>query len=121
MKKYNLIISISAILFLFFGGRYLINNRNKFSQSTNSLTEPEARKIAEKSCIKGGEALGPGTYNENSKTWWFDANLNATGNVDHSDVEFTAGESRDQISREINTHSDETAFPKTDKDVWPEE
>jgi hypothetical protein len=25
-----------------------------------------------------GEALGPGIYNENSKTWWFDANLNAT-------------------------------------------
>ena len=28
--------------------------------------------------IKGGESLAPGYYNENSKTWWFDANLNAT-------------------------------------------
>ncbi|MDD5376828.1 MAG: hypothetical protein PHH16_01800 [Candidatus Gracilibacteria bacterium] len=42
------------------------------------LTEPEARSIAEKICIKGGESLTPGYYNENSKTWWFDANLNAT-------------------------------------------
>jgi hypothetical protein len=49
------------------------------SQSiNNSLSESEARIIAEKSCIKGGEALSAGTYNENSKTWWFDANLNAT-------------------------------------------
>ena len=42
------------------------------------FNEAEARAIAEKSCIKGGEALGPGVYNPNSKTWWFDANLNAT-------------------------------------------
>lgn len=42
------------------------------------LTEREARDIAEISCIKGGEALGSGSYNEYSKTWWFDANLNAT-------------------------------------------
>ena len=43
------------------------------------LTEAQARLIAEQACIKGGEALTGGvTYNENSKTWWFDANLNAT-------------------------------------------
>lgn len=42
------------------------------------LSETEARVIAEKTCIKGGEALAAGTYNENSQTWWFDANLNAT-------------------------------------------
>lgn len=42
------------------------------------LTEAEARVIAEKTCIKGGESLAPGSYNENSKTWWYDANLNAT-------------------------------------------
>ncbi len=42
------------------------------------LSETKARAIAEKSCIKGGEALSSGTYNPNSKTWWFDANLNAT-------------------------------------------
>ena len=42
------------------------------------LKESEARIIAEKNCIKGGEALSSGIYNENSKTWWFDANLNST-------------------------------------------
>jgi hypothetical protein len=42
------------------------------------LTEAEARVIAEKTCIKGGESLASGYYNENSKTWWYDANLNAT-------------------------------------------
>lgn len=42
------------------------------------LTEPEAKVIAEATCIKGGESLAPGYYNINSKTWWFDANLNAT-------------------------------------------
>lgn len=50
----------------------------KNSTGGNKMTEMEARKIAEKSCIKGGEALGPGTYNEITRTWWFDANLNAT-------------------------------------------
>lgn len=42
------------------------------------LSEAEARAIAEKSCIKGGEVLSVGIYNENSKTWWYRANLNAT-------------------------------------------
>lgn len=47
--------------------------------STNDeMTEADAKLIAEKSCIKGGEALAAGTYNEKTKTWWFDANLNAT-------------------------------------------
>jgi len=44
----------------------------------SAMTEAEAKVIAEASCIKGGEALGVGSYNPNSKTWWFDANLNAT-------------------------------------------
>ncbi len=44
----------------------------------SAMTEEEARVIAEANCIKGGEALGTGSYNPNSKTWWFDANLNAT-------------------------------------------
>lgn len=47
--------------------------------STGKMTEKEAKAIAETSCIKGGEALtSGGTYNPNSKTWWFDANLNST-------------------------------------------
>lgn len=44
----------------------------------SSMSELEARAIAEKSCIKGGQAISSGNYNPNSKTWWFDANLNST-------------------------------------------
>jgi len=47
-------------------------------QPTSSIPESQARTIAEKACIKGGEALSAGTYNEITKTWWFEANLNAT-------------------------------------------
>ncbi len=42
------------------------------------LTETEARAIAERSCIKGGESLAAGIYNTGTKTWWYDANLNST-------------------------------------------
>jgi len=45
----------------------------------NSLmSEADAKAIAKKSCLKGGEAVGGGYYNPNSQTWWFDANLNNT-------------------------------------------
>jgi len=47
-------------------------------ESANTLTEESAKKIAESSCIKGGEALGAGSHNKMTQTWWFDANLNAT-------------------------------------------
>jgi len=43
----------------------------------SGMTETEARSIAEKSCIKGGKALAAGMYNAATKTWWFEANLNA--------------------------------------------
>jgi len=43
----------------------------------SSLTEAQARVIAEKACIKGGEALSTGVYNEGTRTWWFDANLDS--------------------------------------------
>jgi hypothetical protein len=58
---------------------YLYFNPVDFSWKNNNLmSESEAKMIAEKNCIKGGEALtSGGTYNENSKTWWFDANLNS--------------------------------------------
>lgn len=46
--------------------------------TSSALTMYEAERIAEQYCIKGGEALGMGTYNESTRTWWFDANLNAT-------------------------------------------
>lgn len=41
------------------------------------LSETEARTLAEESCIKGGEALENGIYNDSSKTWWYEANLNS--------------------------------------------
>lgn len=43
----------------------------------NSLiSESDARAIAQKKCLKTGESLtSDGTYNPNSQTWWFDANL----------------------------------------------
>lgn len=41
------------------------------------ISETEARTIAEKSCIKGGETLASGIYNEKTKTWWYVANLNS--------------------------------------------
>ncbi|MDD5152692.1 MAG: hypothetical protein PHS95_01660 [Candidatus Pacebacteria bacterium] len=43
----------------------------------SKLSESEARAIAKSSCIKGGETLEAGTYNESSKTWWYNANLNS--------------------------------------------
>jgi hypothetical protein len=46
--------------------------------SAPGMSEGEARAIAERTCIKGGESLAVGTFNPNSRTWWFDANLNAT-------------------------------------------
>ncbi len=45
---------------------------------TITMTEAQAKVIAENTCIKGGESLAPGYYNEGTKTWWFDANLNST-------------------------------------------
>lgn len=50
---------------------------NDLREVNIKMLEAEAKNIAEKTCVKGGESLGAGTYNENSKTWWFDANLNS--------------------------------------------
>jgi hypothetical protein len=43
----------------------------------STLSETQARVIAENTCIKGGETLNTGYYNSGTKTWWFDANLNS--------------------------------------------
>jgi len=45
---------------------------------TSLMNKEEALEIAKKSCLKGGETVGGGSYNPNSQTWWFDANLNST-------------------------------------------
>lgn len=52
--------------------------QNFEGEAAAALTEPQARAIAEKTCIKGGEALSAGVHNKGTQTWWFDANLNAT-------------------------------------------
>ena len=75
-----------VIRFIYFGTKPNVANAPKESvpidlnqQLEATTSEMSARAIAEKSCIKGGETLkANGYYNENSKTWWFDANLNAT-------------------------------------------
>jgi len=52
-------------------------NDNGFS--SNVMAEDEARMIAEEKCLKQGESLtGAGYFNPNSKTWWFDANVQDT-------------------------------------------
>lgn len=51
---------------------FTVNNSDKIW-----LTESQARVIAEQNCIGSWETLWTGSsYNSNSKTWWFDANLN---------------------------------------------
>lgn len=76
MKK-NIIL-VSAMLLILTGcGPTSVKEGDQ--SSGGPLTEVEARVIAETTCVKGGEALtSGGTYNPNSRTWWFDANLNST-------------------------------------------
>lgn len=68
-------VLIVAIVLIVLVGFILINY--KMPANASSLSEAEARVIAEKLCIKGGKALDSGIYNETSKTWWFNANFNA--------------------------------------------
>jgi len=39
------------------------------------MSHDDAKRIAERDCINEGESVDDGSYNPNSKTWWFDANL----------------------------------------------
>lgn len=92
MSKNTLISTIAAIILLIacigayiaFGSSRVVaptpsSNATSTTDvnSSSLITEAEARAIAEKSCIKGGDALAKGSYNPYSATWWFDANLNA--------------------------------------------
>lgn len=82
MNKKSIIALVSVIALFLTGCSYFSqtpSSQNPTSTSAQTgLTEADARNIAEETCIKGGESLSPGYYNENSKTWWFDANLNTT-------------------------------------------
>jgi hypothetical protein len=78
MDKKTIFIILAIVIFGLAGYWSLLKSP-AYQTPENGLTEAQARTIAEQTCIKGGEALtSGGIYNENSKTWWFDANLNAT-------------------------------------------
>lgn len=47
-------------------------------EAVGTMTEAEALAIGKQSCVKAGETLGKGMYNENTNTWWFDATLATT-------------------------------------------
>lgn len=75
----DFLITMGLLGFIILGFFSLIFGISQESQPLPStMTESEARQIAESVCIKGGEAIAPGYYNEMTKTWWFDANLNMT-------------------------------------------
>ncbi|MFA7662729.1 MAG: hypothetical protein WCX88_02325 [Patescibacteria group bacterium] len=82
MPKKSIVIAIIAFAVLLTGCTLFVKKQTSQPKVQpivqSSLTEFEAQTIAEKTCIKGGETLSPGYYNEITKTWWFDANLNAT-------------------------------------------
>jgi len=77
MNKKLLIIFLGATLFTLSGCQQS-SSKTPDSSKNSKMTVEEAKIIAEKTCIKGGESLADIYYNENSKTWWFDANLNST-------------------------------------------
>lgn len=79
MKKL-ITIFLPLLLIIVLSGCSNFDSKSPDAEPVDSkkLTESEARQIAESTCIKGGESLAPGYYNENTKTWWFDANLNTT-------------------------------------------
>ena len=80
MKKSILISVILITVMVVIGFIYSNNQRNNIPETIvpeakSSTGESAAQLIAEKTCVKDGESLAPGYYNENSKTWWFDAAL----------------------------------------------
>jgi hypothetical protein len=71
----GIVVLASFLAWWYFETQKKSSEKNTINQP--ALSEQTARIIAEQSCVKGGEALSVGVYNENSQTWWFDANLNA--------------------------------------------
>jgi len=77
----KIIVVILVIIVLVFAGYWYFKTPTPPASPAPQigLTEAQAKSIAEQTCVKGGEALtSDGMYNENSKTWWFDANFNST-------------------------------------------
>lgn len=93
MSTKSILVTVFSIMAIAIAAAWYIDNLNLANSANNYISdgdeiliesvepvvfgEEQARMIAERECIKGGEALGSGTYNEATKTWWFDANLNA--------------------------------------------
>jgi len=77
-KSTKIIIAVVVVLALVALVFFVLKNKTQAPTEQKIFSEAEARVIAEATCIKGGESLTPGYYNEGTKTWWFDANLNAT-------------------------------------------
>jgi hypothetical protein len=76
MKNTIIVLAILAlVIVIVLLGVYIYSIQQR---AESNLTEAQARVIAERSCIKGGQALRPGAYDAYTKAWWFDANLNAT-------------------------------------------
>ena len=84
MNNKLILVVIAVIIAGIVGGSWYAKRKSYLeksqppSVSSVKLSETEARSLAEGACVKGGEALARGYYNENSRTWWFDANLNST-------------------------------------------
>lgn len=79
-SKYLTVATAFVGLLLLFAIAWFIQLNQINSEVTpavTSMTESEARIIAEASCIKGGAALDAGTYDAKTKTWVYDANTNA--------------------------------------------
>ncbi len=74
VKKFIIILGIVA--FAIGSINYVTNNILKSDKSI--LTEVNARLIAQKTCIKGGEALDLGIFEPDTNSWLYEANLNAT-------------------------------------------
>ena len=83
--KYVILFVTALLMFyyihLVYSYLWGVSQASKERAAKNSivgLTYQEAEQIAEATCIKGAESLTEGIYNVGTKTWWFDANLNAT-------------------------------------------
>lgn len=70
------IIAILVVALIAAGGYWYLSKTKTPETPVNGMTEAQARVIAQNLCTAGGGSLAPsGTFNENSKTWWFDAQL----------------------------------------------
>ena len=58
--------------------KYFAVDGSVLHEVSPGFSESDAKTIAEGACLKSGETLGGGSFNEYTKTWWFDANLKTT-------------------------------------------